>query len=408
MMRRGSALLLALWVIAVLSVMVMSFAYEARLQSGANVYMRERNRVNRLTDAGQALAEVVMTGYTEVSDWADGENFDNLLEEDRWIREKRALKSDSKCTIGPIVLDDEHPENGTIRIEIEMVNSGDKNAINVNELYQGGDKNYQLRWEMILRQCGIPEDFEVETKEDGRQLLTELLIASWNDWRDDDNEVTQIEGHSVGAEEEWYEELYDDDKVDDEDKRYPRNAAIPDVKEMSYIRGWREPYGQAVLMGGVLNPEEKDEKSQISVRGIMDLFCTSGTAKLNANSCSVEQLLTIPGIAGEDEDEDEEAHECAEAIVACLKIPPEHRDDFDEGRDWWPYKDFDDLRQRVADFDSSIKLGDEAKEYLTFVPDQNSVFKVKIVGESMGMSREVNAEAYVKDKKVRYIKWRED
>lgn len=407
-MRRGSALLLALWVIAVLSVMVMSFAYEARLQSGANVYIRERNRVNRLTDAGQALAEVVMTGYSEVSDWSEDDKLEDLLEDDRWIREKRALKSDSKCTIGPIVLDDEHPENGTIKVEVELVNSGEKNAINVNELYQGGDKNYRLRWEMIFRQCGIPEEYEVETRHDGRQLLTELLIASWNDWRDDDNNVTQIEGHNVGAEEEWYEELYDDDKVDDEDKRYPRNAAIPDVKEMSYIRGWREPYGQAVLMGGVLNPEEKDEKDQIRVRGIMDLFCTSGTAKLNANSCSVEQLLTIPGIAGEDDDEDEEAHEAAEAIVSCLRIRPEHRDDFDESRDWWPYKDFDDLKQRVADFDSSINIGDEAKEYLSFAPDKNSVFKVKIVGESMGMSREVNAEAYVKDKKVRYIKWRED
>lgn len=407
-MRRGSALLLALWVIAVLSVMVMSFAYEARLQSGANVYIRERNRVNRLTDAGQALAEVVMTGYSDVADWTEGENLQDLLEDDRWVLEKRALKSDSKCTIGPIVLDDEHPENGTIRIDIELVNSGDKNAINVNELYEGGDKNYRLRWEMILRQCGIPEEYEVETKDDGRQLLTELLIASWNDWRDDDDNVTQIDNHPVGAEEQWYEELYDDDKVDDEDKRYPRNAAIPDVKEMSYIRGWREPYGQAVLMGGILNPEERDEKAQIHVRGIMDLFCTSGTAKLNANSCTAEQLLTIPGIAGEDEDEDDEARDRAEAIVSCLKIPPEHRDDFDATRDWWPYKDFDDLRQRVADFDSSIQVGDEAKDYLTFVPDKDSVFKVKITGESMGMSREVNAEAYVKDKKVRYIKWRED
>ena len=60
-MRRGSILMLVLWIIAVLSVMVVSFAYEARLQTGVNVYVRERNRVNRLMDAGQALAEVVLT-----------------------------------------------------------------------------------------------------------------------------------------------------------------------------------------------------------------------------------------------------------------------------------------------------------------------------------------------------------
>ena len=407
-MRKGSALLLALWVIAILSVMVMSFSYEARQQTGINVYIRERNRVNRLTDAGQALAEVVMTGFSSVAEWSDDENIEDLLEEDRWIREKRALKSDSKCTIGPLALDAEHPENGTIRVEIELVNAGEKNAININELYQGGDQNYRLRWEMILRSHGVPEDYEVETRDDGTLPLMDILIASWNDWRDDDDNITALEGKEVGAEADWYEELYDDDKVDDEDKRYPRNGAIPDVKELSYIRGWREPYGQAVLMGGCLNPEEKDEKLRITVRGILDLFGTSGTSKLNANSCSVEQLLTIPGIAGEDEDDDADAQDRAEAIVACLKEPPEHRDDFDENRTWWPYKDFADLQQRVADFDSSIEIGNEAGEYLMFVPDQNSVFKVRIIGESMGMSREVNAEAYVKEKKVRYIKWRED
>ena len=59
-MRRGSALLMALWIIAILSVMVLSFANEAHLQTGINVYVRERNRVNRLVDAGQILAEVVI------------------------------------------------------------------------------------------------------------------------------------------------------------------------------------------------------------------------------------------------------------------------------------------------------------------------------------------------------------
>ena len=58
-MKRASALLMALWIIAVLSVMVLSFATEAHLQTGINVYVRERNRVNRLMDAGRVLGEVV-------------------------------------------------------------------------------------------------------------------------------------------------------------------------------------------------------------------------------------------------------------------------------------------------------------------------------------------------------------
>ena len=42
--RRGSVLVMALWIIAVLSVIVMSFAFEARQQAGIDIYVRERNR----------------------------------------------------------------------------------------------------------------------------------------------------------------------------------------------------------------------------------------------------------------------------------------------------------------------------------------------------------------------------
>ena len=123
---------------------------------------------------------------------------------------------------------------------------------------------------------------------------------------------------------------------------------------------------------------------------------------------AVEQLLTVPGIYSEDDDEDmAEGRELAQAIVDALKEKPDY--DVDESRTWWPYKDWSDLQQRVSDF-ADLQIGNEANEYLTYVPDKDSVFKIKIVGESMGMKREVSTECYLseKDKKVRYTKWRED
>ena len=97
--------------------------------------------------------------------------------------------------------------------------------------------------------------------------------------------------------------------------------------------------------------------------------------------------------------------EVAQAIIDTLKIEPDY--DVDETRGWWPYKDWQDLRDRVEnEFD--VEIGQEASEYLSFAPEANSVFRMKITGESMGMKREVNCECYVKDKKVRYIKWQED
>lgn len=408
-MRRASALIVALWVIAVLSIMVLSFATEAHLQTGVNVYVRERNRVNRLVDAGQVLAEVVIAGYSSAIEWSQDENIDELLEDDRWTLEKRALKSDSKCTIGPILVDDRRDKDGnlvnpsTVTVEIELVNAGERNAINVNELYQGGDQNYRIRWEMLLTSHGIPEDYEVDT-DDGRFKLTDHLIACWNDWRDDDDNATQIDAVECGAESAWYEDRYDKDKVEDEDRRFPRNGSIPDIQELSYVRGFRDY--PAVLTGGVLNPDA-DKEDQIEVRGIVDLLGTSGSSKVNVNSCTVEQLLTIPGIFSEEDEEDmAEGRAVAEAIVGALREKPDY--DVDESRSWWPYRDWNDLLQRVGDFADDIQLGNEASQYLTYVPDNDSIFKVRIVGESMGMKREVNAECYLKDNKVRYIRWRED
>ena len=85
---------------------------------------------------------------------------------------------------------------------------------------------------------------------------------------------------------------------------------------------------------------------------------------------------------------------------------PEDTNDIDENREWWPYKDWDDLTDRVDE-----DIGNEASNYLMF-PSKGStdavVFNVKIIGESMGMTRTVTAQCYVKDKEIRYIKWQED
>ena len=411
-MKRGSALLMALWIIAVLSVMVLSFSTEAHLQTGINVYVRERNRVNRLMDAGQVLGEVVLLGYEDAKEWSADEDGEELLEDDRWYKEKRALKYESKCTIGPILLDEEDPDSGTVTIDIELANSGDKNGINVNELYSGGDQNYALRWQMILQGSGLPQELEVEMDdhEGGKKNLMNVLIASWNDWRDEDDAVSMSpleDGNGDdGAESDWYKEADEHLDVAEEDRRRPRNGSIPDVQELSYVRGFRD--FPSILTGGLLYPDREESADNPRLRGIIGVFGTAGGTKVNVNDCTVEQLLTIPGIYNEEDTEDQmEAEEVARAIVETLKVMPDY--DVDETRSWWPYKDWQDLCTRVSDA-ADVEIGGEAQQYVCFKPESTSIFKMKITGASMGMKREVNCECYVnsKDKKVRYIKWRED
>ena len=404
-MRRGSALLMALWVIAVLSIMVLSFASEAHLQTGINVYMRERNRVSRLVDAGRILAEVVLSDYANVSEWSEDEDADKLFEDDRWYKEKRDLKSGRPCVIGPILVDEENPESGTVKVEMRITR-----GLNINEMTPDGDQNWRLRWEMLLKSHGIPEDYEVEAYDSqhhsrSRFNLINLLIASFADWVDADDNSTSIDGEDCGAESEWYEEEYDDNNVDDEYKRYPRNGPIPDIKELSYIRGFRE--FPVVLTGGVLNPEE-DPKDQITVKGIAEMFNTVGSAKVYVNDCTRDELMTVPGIFDEEDEEDfEKSTENIDAILGAKSEEPDY--DVDETQSWWQYKDFQDLQQRVADYGgNNAQVGTEASNYLLFKPDDTTIFEITIECESMGMTRSVKAKAYLKDKDVRYVEWEED
>ena len=428
--QRGSALLMALWIIAVLAVMVLSFSFEAHQQTGINVYVRERNRVNRLVEPGRILGETVLLGFSEAKAWSEDDDEKELDEEDRWYKEKRALKYDTRCTIGPVLMDMDNLESGTVTVDIELANSGAENGININELYSGGDKNYLLRWEMILRNAGIDEELEVEVKDaDGRgskkHNLMNHLIACWNDWRDEDDNVSPGPDDKLdpeeddGAESKWYEEYdeamekeakgRDEREAAKEDRRRPRNGSIPDIKELGYIRGFRD--FPAVLTGGLLYPDEEESEENPRLKGIVDLLGTTGSSKITITpSTTVDQLMTIPGIfpEGDDVEDREESMLLAQAIIDALKVKPEDYD-VDETRDWWPYKDWADLKKRVGDVgDTDIEIGDEANEYIEWQPGDTSVFKMKITCESMGMKREVNCKCYVKDKKVRYIEWRED
>ncbi len=405
-MKRGSALLLVLMTIAVLSIMVISFVYEARQQSGINIYVRERNRVLRLVDAGQAIAEIVMTKYSEVSEWSEDQDTELLLEDDRWYLEKQQLKTSGSCTIGPILLDETRDEDGyyvnpmTVTIEIGSAND---DKINVNHLWKGGgDGSYMERWWMIFKDHGIPE--ELATPKDGTINLWNVLIASWDDWRDEDDTASAIDGEECGAETAWYEEYEAENGLDKDEcreyRRRPRNGPIPDVHELENLRGFREY--PAVLTGGVINPWEDREEDHITVRGILDVLSADGPAKINVNACTrTGVLITVPGVYEKPENDDalEEARMVAGMIIDGKTVMPENRD-VDPDAASWPYKDWDDLTERVDE-----DVGSAAGNYLSYNSDQ---FKVRIIGESMGMTHSVEARCYVLDGKVRYYEWCEN
>ena len=458
--RRGSVLIMALWIIAILSVMVVSFAFEARQQAGIDVYVRERNRVCRLIDSGRVLAEVVLLGYKDAPEpeiKSGAPDWDDAFEDDRWVIEKYNLKNDHACTIGPIVLDepdpDESDENApTITVELKFESATSR--IDINSLTD--EKGFEI-FKTILRNSGIDDELEVEVEDANRSgrkkhNLINLLVASWKDWRDEDDTVSKgpFESGSDydynpqeddGAEKSWYEERDEEDEIPVKDRRVPANGPIKKLEELSYIRGFRD--FPSVLTGGRLydgtekdekrgkrGRDDKDDESNPQLTGIMDNFKVSGGLKIELNEETREKdLLTIltPMYDPDDARESEDCADLVQAILTALKTLPEDEDDIDETRTWWPFKDFSDLEKRVDDIGFNEKVPEELKEYIRWpgesaasssgktdknkkggASEDTEKFSMTIIGESMGMKYVVTARCIVEDKKVRYIEWSEN
>ena len=458
--RRGSVLIMALWIIAILSVMVVSFAFEARQQAGIDVYVRERNRVSRLVESGRMLGEVVLLGYKDAPDpeiKSGAPDWDDAFEDDRWVIEKYALKTDHKCTIGPIRLDEPEDEDDDVdpaTITVELVFESATSRIDINSLTD--EKGFEI-FKTILRDSGIDDELEVEVEDADRSgkkkhNLINLLVASWKDWRDEDDTVSRgpFESGSDydydpqdddGAEKSWYEERDEEDEIPVKDRRVPANGPIKKLEELSYIRGFRD--FPSVLTGGRLydNTEEdnkrgkrgkddKDDENNPQLAGIMDNFKVSGGLKIELNDETREKdLKTILGPMYDPDDMSaaDDLNDLIQAILTALKTMPEDDDEIDETRTWWPFKDMGDLEKRVEDVGFNEKVPEELKEYVRWPgesaesssggSDKNKKdgssgdaekFSMTIIGESMGMKYVVKARCVVEGKKVRYIEWNEN
>ena len=421
MMKKGSALVSVIWTLAVLSILIASYAMDAHLQTRINLYLRERVHVDHLTDAGLAIAEVILLDYQNVVVPSEGgdenttqSDIEEKLEDDRWYMEKVALKDNRECDTGAIPVDALDRENGTVTVKIKPIES----KWNINRLYAGGDPNYDKIWEAILVSSGIPADEEE---------LIESIVASWCDWRDQDDGATG----EYGAETEYYSQAYEDyqrniDRPDSQEailyhnyKVKCRNDEITDLDELKCLRGFNEfeeksISADALLDGGVLNPDESEDE-QIRVTGIRKYFTTFGSGKVNVNIAPAEILATVPGIYQGDGNHDEEAvsnaTDLAEAIVECRKMGGSIiRDRSASASDaTGSFSDWNDLQSRVQEAvhtGTGEYLQQEAEQFLSYAPDK--YFEITITGTAMGISHSIKATALVQDSKVRYIRWQED
>lgn len=395
--RSGSALIIAIWTVALLSILVLSFSFDAILEGRIATFVRHRQRVNYLTQSGTAIAEMLLEKQLKVSATSVA-----TAEEDRWKAPALRIKR------GQTAIIDEPLGDGIIHVEIIP----EQSRWNINKLCNsaqgGGSANkksgqsgqplgqYDLVWEQIFKTAGLPEEMIPD------------LIDCWNDWTDLDSNIS---GRN-GAENEYYK-LEEDPKTNEPRIPYTaRNGPIDTIDELRLIKG----FVPAILDGGVLNPEEKRPDQQIVVRGIKELFTTYGDGKINVNAAPREVLMTIPdmdeitagaiieeregrGIGGMGTKSSATSGTSSKKSTTSSKSSTTSTTGSPDEEEDFSFKSVGDFMSRIPGIPTSIQQ---------FVTVNSSVFRLNIEGRSAGISHRIEAIAELNGEKVRYLRWRED
>jgi len=404
--KSGSALIIAIWTVALLSILVLSFSFDAILEGRIATYVRQRQRVNYLTQSGIAIAEMLLEKQRNVSPTSVA-----TAEEDRWKAPALRIKR------GQTAIIDEPLGDGVIHIEIIP----EQSRWNINKLCnsaQGGGAaasgssgrtgssrtqtatqppgQYDLVWEQIFETAGVPEEMIPD------------MIDCWNDWTDMDSTIS---GRN-GAEDEYYK-LEEDPKTGEPRIPYTaRNGPIDTIDELRLIKG----YVPAILDGGILNPEEKRPDQQIIVRGIKELFTTYGDGKINVNAAPREVLMTIPdmdditagaiieeregrGMGGMSRSTSTSATGSKSSTSSKSSTGSKNPTGIGDEEEDFSFKSVGDFMSRVPGIPTSVQQ---------FITVNSSVFRLNIEGRSAGISHRIVAIAELNGEKVRYLRWRED
>lgn len=243
---KGIALLVVLWILAILSVIAISLVYMMRLEIKMAKYQRDKVQAFYLARAGleRAIAQLIM-------DKKSSRELDTLNES--W-------------SVNPDAYEDVTLHGGSYKVEV----SDESGRININTASPG-----------LLRALPVIRDAE------NRAEICDSII----DWRDTDS------NHELnGAEDGYYQAL--------EEPYHCKNGHMDTIEELLLVRG----VTRDLLYGGeaddnVSNQPEEDITSAflaedmdgISNVGIEDIITVYTDGKVNINTAGLEVLASLLG-----------------------------------------------------------------------------------------------------------------
>jgi len=241
--RSGSALIVALWTLLILTLMIGTFAFNMHIEAGITSFYRKRVKAQYLARAGAEWAQYLLA---QTGSDLDEETEESPLEEDALTQAKRILRGNAVYSL--------KKEMGAGSFSIDIIPEEGRGNIN-----QMTDE----QWEEMLDQAGIPEDQWDE------------LIDCYGDWTDENDEH-----HLNGAE--------SDDPFYEERGYECKNAPLDTVDELLLIKG----FTPSVVYGGPAEDEDDEPYT-----GIASLLTVWGDGKININTASREAMMAfLPGI----------------------------------------------------------------------------------------------------------------
>ena len=257
--------MLTLIITAVLSFLVIAFAFEAHLELKYASFVKKKRQSEALALSGIEVSKMLLarSGNRRISDG------DIAEEDDVWFDMVKEIQR------GLSVQRTEFLGDGEIDIRI-LPEPGKRN---IKELARNRED-----LEILLDMTGVPERF------------WEDMWYSLQDW------ITPGDmPHSKGAKtSDYYGKLAPPYKS--------KNAELESVRELKLVRGWMS---EALFTGGVLEeaemfpleatdrfkrPDRFADTNAIFVTGFEHLLTIYGDGKVNVNSASREVLMTLPGI----------------------------------------------------------------------------------------------------------------
>lgn len=350
--RTGSALILVLWIIGMLSLILISFSFDAHLEGKLASFSRKKSRAEAFANSGFELAK----SYIHRSHVVTGKESSTEIEDDYQYKVANNLRLGKSETVYYPFYNSAGEEIGSVQVSIEP-----------EDLLRNVNKLTEEDWERIFTVMGLPDDYWPD------------LIDSFYDWTDSDDEARDNGAETT----DYYADL--------NPAMAAANGPLNDIRELLLIKNFTEP----ILVGGSLNPEDPIERQIVLSNGVERLFTTYGEGKININAIHNDAqgraiLQTLPGV------EDEitagailEERESALNYMGDDEMVPT------------AFESVADARTRLADI-----VSDDG--FFNHITTQSKIYRITSIGQADRVTKRIWAIVQFEGDFMRILRWREE